>query len=322
MSLKIVLPELSCLCMCAYILPPCISFFSYAISCPIPQPAMLHVEVMLESDAALMGGDYEYDPFVKYSASWGKHRLTENSTALPIGEFLALPPLQLPPAQVSRLSGDEMLHLKLQTQSRHSGIASIDAQEKGQERYEVQDGKVMVPLADLLALHDQKGTLRLPVSDGPLFRALEAKLAQDEPNLPPKEREARATLASCKGILALRARVTQDAAPLQQALKQAVKLEQEGKRLIYGSPLFFRSLQKMQTLLLTDYSKGFYGQYRHDGTLAVPPKYALGREKTLQHMHMPLTPSEFGDMHSACMAQHRMEQRYRVSSSLILITCS
>ncbi len=282
---------------------------------------MLHLQVMLESDAALLGSDYEYAPFVKTWATWGKYRLAENygnskENPLKPGQFLALPPFQLPPAQASRLSGDEMVHMKLQTQSRHSGIASIDAQEHGQQPYEVQDGKIMVTLADLLTLttNTQK-TLRVAFVDGPLLRGLEQELAHKHPHLSAKEREARAGLASCKGTLVIRARMDTGTPAsvvpaLTKALQQACRLEQEGKRLVYGSPLFFRALQNMQTRFFTEYSTGFYGQYSADGsTLVRPPTYALGKEKTVQHMHMPLMPSEFGDMHPVALGQHRIEQR-------------
>lgn len=279
----------------------------------------MKLHVTLVSEASLAGEPWEYAPYVATYANWGRHRITAHSGRLaadtPVTMTLALPAAPM-------LQGDERVWFKLEAYSRNSGIASINAQDKGRREYQVQCGMQNVPLHALLDALAERDTTPLEVAcnDATLFRALEASMAKAK-GLSMEQLEVVAGQRSYKGTLAVRVlpaagttqkQIQETRRALQLAMSRA---EREG-RLLYESPRMIQSLQFMQKLLLTEYSEHFFGRFTDEGERIGDPTYALGSEKSLEHMHLPLMPSEWGDMHPIALSQHHVESRLGLAPRL------
>ena len=265
---------------------------------------MLHLQVTLIQDPgqeSLLGGDYEYSPILKYWTSWGTTRITRDSPPLSVVNPVSLDAIPLPPHNdIKQIRGDERVWFEMQALSRHSGIDSIDEQEKGRQVYQVHAGQAKIALTELLTHNPGYGAtpLELAMVDPQLTLAKMNELGNSEAGkkLSEQQRESAALTAAYKGRIRITFTMSGPVNPQQllNTLHHAARLEHPGK-LMYESPAMVNAMQRMQTQLLTAYSNAFFGRFDAAGKSIGPPTYALGPEASLDHMHLPLMQVLTGD---------------------------
>ncbi len=288
----------------------------------------LQVTLRAESDAGLLGGDWEYNPHIAHWSSFGRQRIAQHSAVLSSTTPVQVGPFHLPLAG-SDLRGDESVWLKMLASTRHSGIDSIDTAEKGKVERLVQAGLARVPLVDALAAAYEKRTLEVAMEDPQLLMSEMNELRQREEKLDEKSVESIAVFTAYKGTLLVRPTLDATAGNPSALIGKINKaaLTECASKLMYGSPRMLAAMQQMQGMLLTTYSNEFYGtpvtvlsacahtltravgKVKEDGSMGGPPTYPLGAEKSLEHMHLPLYYSEFGVLPPVALTQHRIDNR-------------
>ncbi len=271
----------------------------------------LSVTLRAESEAGLLGGDWEYAPHIAHWSSFGRQRIAQHSAVLSTTTAVQVGPFHLP-LKGTELRGDESVWLKMLASTRHSGIDSIDTAEKGKVERQVQAGLARLPLMDALAAAVEKRTLEISMEDPQLLMSEMNTLRQAEgEKLDEKSVENIAVFTAYKGTLLVTP--TLDAAAgnpsAVMARIQKAAIGECASKLLYGSARMLAAMQQMQGMLLTTYSNEFYGKVKEDGSMGGPPTYPLGAEKSLEHMHLPLYYSEFGVLPPVALTQHRIDNR-------------
>jgi hypothetical protein len=113
----------------------------------------LSLEVVVKA-FGLVGGDFEYRPYLAYWGTWGRHRVARKTEldVITINEEkdivykndTTIGSFHLPEA--SEIRGDESIWIKLFSRSKHSGIEALDKRDGGTER-NIQSGICSIKLS-------------------------------------------------------------------------------------------------------------------------------------------------------------------------------
>jgi hypothetical protein len=265
--------------------------------------------------AGLLGEEYEFDPFLNSWATWGEHRLVSRAYGLNSERDIHVTELTLPsdPAQVR---GDEALWLKQMAHTLPSGVDAIDeANKEAKVQREIPAGTLRLPLEALLEAAQKGETLSCPVVHTQLHSEFTTELMglQQAGLLGKDPREAvntGATLCAYKGTLHITPYLvagsrqgSKTIGALLQGLRAAQAREGQSGNLMYNSDLMQREHAKALGAAVDSYVADFVGSEKQ------PPKYPLGQEATLEHLHFPYHVSEFGPMPLGAMLQIRLQDR-------------
>jgi hypothetical protein len=275
-------------------------------------PVVLTVHATrVEEEAGLLGGDFEFDPFLGSWASWGALRRARCTGGLSTQAPVLANEVELP--EPSAVRGDEALWLKQMVHTMPSGVEAIDVANTGHEKRELSAGTARVPLEQLLRAATKGETLTVPLIHTQLHAEFTGRLralrggAADA--LGPLDDGAIATLATViayKGQVTLAATFEKVGSHTQAATRVLAALERAKEtkgKLFYNSPQMVKAHSDMLTELLDSYVHDYVGDEKR------APVYPLGEEKTLEHLHVPHVVSEFGPMPLGAMAQHRAYDR-------------
>jgi len=286
----------------------------------------LHLKVRLDSDpenggTGLLGGIYEYAPYICSWATWGLNRMPQQSGTLSEQHILELAPIQLPTtaAELDSLRGDERICLDLQTLGRSSGIGSIDEQEKGRNEYQNHSGMSKITLAEILLENAGETGMYLAQIDPILALSTftEARESATTTPMTAEQREIHALTVAYKERIHVSWEIrwpNKDrpyTRQLQRCLQQTAQRE-SATFLMYDSPRMMEATQRMQEIMLMAYSRDFYAQLDTQGQICGPATYPLGEEVSLDHMHLPLYQSAHGALPPLALSQHRAETRPEV----------
>jgi hypothetical protein len=277
----------------------------------------LSVSVRRAAEAAgLLGEEYEFEAFLNSWATWGEHRLATRAYGLDTKTDIRAAELTLP-SDPSQVRGDEALWLKQMAHTLPSGVDAIDeANKEAQVKREIWAGTLRLPLDMLLEAAKKGETLSCPTIHTQLHSEFTNELlALQQAGLFDKawsreETNAGATLCAYKGTLQVTPHLVAGSRQgpravdaLLQGLRAAQAREGRNGTLMYNSDLMQREHAKALGAAVDSYVADFVGNDKQ------PPKYALGQEATLEHLHVPYYVSEFGPMPLGAMLQHRLRDR-------------